>query len=71
MPPSSQSIIFPSSAAEGDSMCLQFQIIGDDFKEADETFNVLLNTENSFDIVVGDVSQIPITIEDDMDRKSH
>ena len=52
-------------------MCLQFQIIGDDFKEADETFNVLLNTENRFDIVVGDVSQIPITIEDDMDRKSH
>ena len=52
-------------------MCLQFQIIGDDFKEEDETFNVLLNTENRFDMVVGDVSQIPITIENDMDRKSH
>ena len=52
-------------------MCLQFQIIGDDFKEEDETFNVLLNAENRFDMVVGDVSQIPITIEDDNDRKSY
>lgn len=69
--PSSQSIVFPSSAAVNDEMCLQFQILGDDLREDNETFTVLLESENQLDIIVGDISQIPVTILNDQDRESH
>ena len=69
--PSSQSIIFPSSAVVNDEMCLQFQIIGDDLREDNETFTVLLESENRLDMIVGDITQIPVTILNDQDRESH
>ena len=69
--PSSQSIIFPSSAVVNDEMCLQFQIIGDDLREDNETFTVLLESENQLDMIVGDITQIPVTILNDQDRESH
>lgn len=51
-------------------MCLQFLIIGDDLREDNEIFTVLLEPENQLDVIVGDVMQIPIAIID-QDRESH
>lgn len=52
-------------------MCLQFQILGDDFREDNETFTVLLESENQLDVIAGDITQIPVTILNDEDRESH
>lgn len=50
-------------------MCLQFEIVGDVYKEADETFTITVEAEYRFDIISG-ASQVTVTIEDDNDRES-
>ena len=69
MPLEPQTIVFPDTSVVTDSLCAQFQLIGDDFKEADETFTINVEAENRFDII-SEPSQFQVTILDDGDCKS-
>lgn len=61
-------VVFPDTSNVGDSRCAQFQIIGDEFKEADETFTINDVAENQFDSISGQ-SMFQVTILDDGDGK--
>ena len=62
-------ITFPPDSAVLSQRCLQYQIIGDDFLEADETFIITVVAENRFDIIEGP-SNISIAILNDQDCES-
>ena len=68
-PSDPQTITFPSTAMVNDENCVDYQIVGDDFKELDETLTIDLVGENPVDMIAGD-SQVTVTIEDDQDCKS-
>jgi len=55
-----------STSVVGDTVCQQYTIIGDDVKEADETFTVSVSPVNSIDIIDG-ADQVTVTIPDDGD----
>ena len=61
-------VTFPSTSVVGDTVCQQYTIIGDDVKEADETFTVSVSPVNSIDIIDG-ADQVTVTIPDDGDRE--
>ena len=61
-------LTFPSTSVVGDTVCQQYTIIGDDVKEADETFTVSVTPANSIDIIDG-ADQVTVTITDDGDRE--
>ena len=46
-------ITFPPQSAPSHKRCVQYQIIGDDFKEVDETFTINVVAENRFDFIQG------------------
>ena len=59
-------VTFPSTSEVGDTVCQRYTIIGDDVKEADETFTVSVSPVNSIDIIDG-ADQVTVTIPDDGD----
>ena len=65
-PSGSQPLVFLSDSVVGDTRCMTYEIVGDEFKEADETLNVTLEQEN-LDDSISNTRQISITIEDDGD----
>ena len=62
-------ITFPPGSKLLSERCLRYQIVGDDFKEVDETFTINVVAENRFDIIRGP-SNILVTIESDQDCES-
>ena len=64
-PSGSQPLVFLSDSVVGDTRCVTYEIVGDEFKEADETLTVTLEQEN--DDSISNTRQISITIEDDGD----
>ena len=67
-PSGSQSLVFPSDSVVGGTRCVTYEIVGDEFKEEDETLTVTLEQEN-MDDTISNTRQISITIEDDGDCK--
>ena len=67
--PSSPTIVFPPEFALSTQICVQYQIIDDEFKEYDENFTIVVVPEHDFDIIEGP-SGISVTIIDDMDCES-
>ena len=59
-------VTFPSTSVVGDTVCQQYTIIGDDVREADETFTISVTAVNSVDIITGQ-NEISVTIMDDGD----
>ena len=57
-------VTFPSTSVEGDTVCQQYTIIGDDVMEEDETFTVSVSAVNSIDIIDG-TDQVTVIINDD------
>ena len=62
-------ITFPPRSVPPCERCLQYQIVGDDFKEVDETFTINVVAENRFDFIQGP-SNILVTIQNDQDCES-
>ena len=67
--PNSPTIVFPIGTPLLTEICVQYQIVDDEFKEYDETFTIVVTPEHNFDIIVGP-SEISVTIIDDMDGGS-
>lgn len=61
--------MFPSSSTVGESQCVTYEIVGDDFKEIDDTLTATLVRGKSDDIISNPSPDIAITIEDDGDCK--
>ena len=61
-------ISFPSSSMVDDVQCLEYSILGDVFKETDDTFTISVTAMNSINVISG-ASQVSVTIEDDNDRE--
>ena len=59
-----QPLTIPSSTSVGEQVCMPVTIIGDDIREPDEFFEVILTVTNSNDVVS---SLFRIIIEDDGD----
>ena len=64
-----QTIVFPSDSTVGSEQCVEYQTIGDDIRELDETFTVNLVGENMRDNITG-AAEVSVTIQDDMDGNS-
>ena len=65
----SNSVTFPSNARLNDDQCFDILIIGDNFIETDEVFNITISTV--FPDFVGDPSSAMITITHDGDGKAN
>ena len=65
-PSDPQMITFPSTAIVTDTMCVDYDIVGDDYREVDDTLTIDLAAENPVDVING-ASQVSVTILDDGD----
>ena len=68
-PSDTQTAVFPSDSNVGDMQCVTFQIVGDDFKEIDETLSIIVDPEKGDDEISNPSRQISVIIEDDGDCK--
>ena len=64
VPINNQPLTIPSSTSVGEQVCASVIVIGDDIREQNEFFDVVLTETNSNDVVP---SVFRITIEDDGD----
>ena len=65
-PSDPQIITFPSTAIVTDMMCVDYDVVGDDYREVDDTLTIDLAAENPVDVING-ASQVSVTILDDGD----
>ena len=69
MPLLNQPFVIPSASAVGQSVCVTYQLVwGDDIRESEETFSVIVSSENPNDMISG-VSSVTITIPVDNDSE--
>ena len=59
-------VTFNSNSVVGSTVCATYTIIGDNFREEDESFVVLVTPVNGVDLITG-ADQVSVTIEDDGD----
>jgi len=59
-------LTFPATSEVGDTVCQQYTIIGDNVREADETFTISVTAVNSVDIITNQ-EVVSVTITDDGD----
>ena len=62
-------ITFLPGTLRSSRRCSQYQIVGDDFKEVDETFTINVVAENRYDLIRGPSNTV-VTIESDQDCES-
>ena len=67
-PTTPQTIMFESDSVVNEMRCVEYDIIGDDFKELDEILRIDLFGDDPVDVIAG-AAQVSITIEDDQDCK--
>ena len=67
-PTTPQTIMFESDSVVNEIRCVEYDIIGDDFKELDEILRIDLLGDDPVDVIAG-AAQVSITIEDDQDCK--
>ena len=58
--------MFTSGSAVSSISCTQYIVLGDDLKEAAESFRVSVMADNNIDIIRGDTT-VDITIQDNGD----
>ena len=65
-PTTPQTIVFESDSVVNEMRCVEYEIIGDDFKELDETLTIVFGDDP---LNVIDAAQVSVIIEDDQDCK--
>ena len=67
-PTTPQTIVFESDSIVNETRCVEYEIIGDDFKELDETLTIDLFGDDPLDVIAG-AAPISVIIENDQDCK--
>ena len=61
-------LIIPAQSTAGNIQCTMYQVLGDDIREAEETFTISFGTENENDEISA-VTMVTVTIPNDGDCK--
>ena len=64
LPLTNQELVIASTVIEGESVCTNITVVGDDILEANETFTVFVAVNNSNDRIIGPITATVIIIQD-------